>query len=96
MSTNSFVAIARGDNGMCGLNVVGLRRAGISAEERLELKRLYHFLFRSGKKLRAALDEARSLFTSEPCRLVVEFVAASERGICRDTSQGEEISDGGD
>ena len=31
--------VARGDNGICGLNVVGLRRAGFSAAERLELKR---------------------------------------------------------
>jgi UDP-N-acetylglucosamine acyltransferase len=85
--------IARGDNGMCGLNIVGLRRAGMSGDERLELKRLYHHLFRSGKKLRAALDEARGLFGSEPCRVVIEFVAASKRGICRDTSREEEISE---
>jgi UDP-N-acetylglucosamine acyltransferase len=86
-------AIARGDNGMCGLNIVGLRRAGIGADQRLELKRLYHFLFRSGKKLRAALDEARSLFVSEPCGLMVEFVSGSRRGICRDTGRRAEISD---
>ena len=36
--------IARGDNGICGLNVVGLRRAGFTAEQRLELQKLYHAL----------------------------------------------------
>lgn len=85
--------IARGDNGMCGLNIVGLRRAGLSGEARLELKGLYHYLFRKGKKLRAALDEARGLFTGEPCRLMIEFVSTSKRGICRDTGRGKEISD---
>ncbi|PYI81986.1 MAG: acyl-[acyl-carrier-protein]--UDP-N-acetylglucosamine O-acyltransferase, partial [Verrucomicrobia bacterium] len=34
--------VARGDNGICGLNTVGLRRAGFTSEQRLELKRLYH------------------------------------------------------
>jgi len=40
------------DNGICGLNVVGLRRAGFSADERLALKKLYHKLFRSGETCR--------------------------------------------
>jgi UDP-N-acetylglucosamine acyltransferase len=77
--------VARGDNGMCGLNVIGLRRAGITAEERLALKRLYRLLFRSGKPLRGAIEEARAQFGGEACRRMIEFVAASRRGICRDT-----------
>jgi len=40
--------VARGNNGICGLNTVGLRRASLTPEERLELKRLYHALFRQG------------------------------------------------
>jgi len=78
--------LARGDNGMCGLNVIGLRRAGITAEERLALKRLYRLLFRSGKRLRIAIEEARGQFAGEACRRMIEFVAASRRGICRDTA----------
>lgn len=85
--------IARGDNGMCGLNVVGLRRAGMAPAERLELKRLYHFLFRWGKRLRVAVEEARAQFTGEACRQMIEFVAATKRGICRDTSGPEEDSE---
>ncbi|TAK92571.1 MAG: acyl-ACP--UDP-N-acetylglucosamine O-acyltransferase, partial [Verrucomicrobia bacterium] len=50
--------IALRENEICGLNVIGLRRAGISAAERLELKRLYHALFRGGKNLRAATAAA--------------------------------------
>ncbi len=37
--------VASGNNHAQGLNVVGLRRAGYSAAERLELKKLYHTLF---------------------------------------------------
>ena len=82
--------IARGDNRMCGLNVVGLRRAGVGPAERLELKRLYHFLFRSGRRLRETIEEARGQFSSEPARRMLEFVHATKRGICRDTGRGHE------
>lgn len=85
--------IARGDNGMCGLNVIGLRRAGVGAAERLELKRLYRFLFRSGRHLRAAVEEARGQFSSEPARRLIEFVHATRRGICRDTGSRREERD---
>ncbi len=76
--------VARGDNGICGLNVVGLRRAGFSAEQRSELKRLYHLLFRSGKNLREALAEARPDFTSAPAKVLLDFVAEAKRGVCSD------------
>lgn len=77
--------VARGDNGMCGLNVVGLRRVGLTPEERLELKQLYRLLFRSDRLLRAALDEARQRFSSESARVLIEFAATSKRGLCADT-----------
>jgi UDP-N-acetylglucosamine acyltransferase len=82
--------VARGNNGMCGLNVVGLRRIGILAEERLALKKLYRLLFRSGKQLRQAIEETRGQFGGEACRRMIEFVAASRRGLCRDTGSLEE------
>jgi UDP-N-acetylglucosamine acyltransferase len=79
--------MARGGNGICGLNTVGLRRAGFTADQRLELKRLYHLLFRSGQKLQLALNAARMEFTSEPARHLVEFVSAARRGVCADTGR---------
>src|ERR1017187_10040570 len=68
--------MARGGNGICGLNTVGLRRAGFSPEQRLELKRLYHALFRSGKTLRAALAEAQKGFSGAAAKKVMDFIAA--------------------
>jgi UDP-N-acetylglucosamine acyltransferase len=79
--------IARGDNGMCGLNVVGLRRAGLSPEERVQLKKVYRLLFRSGKSLRTALAQGRQEFNSAPAKTMMEFVAASRRGVCADTGK---------
>jgi UDP-N-acetylglucosamine acyltransferase len=72
------------------LNSVGLRRAGFSAEQRLELKRLYHALFRSGRKLRDALAAAETEFTGEAARTMLRFVAATRRGICADTGRRPE------
>jgi UDP-N-acetylglucosamine acyltransferase len=71
-------------NRICGLNVVGLRRAGFTAEQRLELKRIYHLLFRSGKNLRGAVAEAQKKFTSAPAKILLDFVAATKRGVCTD------------
>ena len=74
--------VARGDNGICGLNTVGLRRAGVSPDQRLELKQLYHLLFRQGLSLSAAVAAGRKQFTSPGARIMLEFLSASKRGVC--------------
>jgi len=79
--------IARGGNGICGLNAVGLRRAGLTADQRLELRKLYHVLFRSGKNLRSALAEARKHFSSPAAKVLLEFVADAKRGLCTGTGR---------
>jgi UDP-N-acetylglucosamine acyltransferase len=80
--------IAQGVNRICGLNAVGLRRAGFSAEQRLELKQLYHALFRSGKNMRLAVTEARKSFSSPAAKVLLDFVAGSPRGVCADAGRG--------
>jgi len=81
--------VARGENAICGLNVVGLRRAGISDQDRLELRRLYRFLFRSHRNLREAVAAARSQFVSELGQLMLDFIAASRRGVCGERPRPE-------
>ena len=77
--------IARGQNGICGLNIVGLRRAGISPGERLTLKRLYHLLFRSGKTISDALAATQESFTRPAAKVMLDFIATTKRGVCADT-----------
>ncbi|MDB6025713.1 MAG: Acyl-[acyl-carrier-protein]--UDP-N-acetylglucosamine O-acyltransferase [Verrucomicrobiales bacterium] len=79
--------IARGDNGICGLNVVGLRRAGFTAEQRLELKKLYHALFRSGERFKAAISSAQAIYQTEAAAVMLDFVKGSKRGICADVGK---------
>lgn len=76
--------IARGDNGICGLNVVGLRRAGYTSEQRLELKKLYHLLFRSNLPLREAVEKAKNEFHSDIASKMINFIATTKRGVCVD------------
>jgi len=85
--------IARGDNGICGLNAVGLRRAGFSAEQRLELRKLYHALFRSRENLRTVIAEARKNFSSPAAKILLEFVADAKRGLCSDTGRANSEKD---
>jgi len=80
--------VARGVNEICGLNLVGLRRAGFTAEQRLELKRLYHALFRSGQNLRQAAATARKHFAGPAATVLLDFLAAAKRGVCADPGHG--------
>jgi UDP-N-acetylglucosamine acyltransferase len=73
--------IARGDNGICGLNIIGLRRAGLPAEQRLELKKLYHELFRSGQNITKVAAACKPVFKSVPAQLLIDFVLSSKRGV---------------
>jgi len=79
--------IARGGNGICGLNTIGLRRAGFSPADRLELKELYHLLFRSGLSVQNAVASARPRFSGAPAKALLDFIAASKRGICSDAGR---------
>jgi UDP-N-acetylglucosamine acyltransferase len=82
--------IAMRQNEICGLNIIGLRRAGFDAAQRLELKAAYRALFRSGKNLRAAVAEAQSKFATGPARIMIDFVATTKRGVCTDVSRARE------
>ena len=84
--------IATGNNTICGLNTIGLRRAGLSSEERLELRRLYHALFRTSLPFRQAFESARSQFTSERARTLLDFVATARCGVCFDAHRGKELN----
>ena len=77
-------------NELCGLNSIGLRRAGFTAEQRLELKRLYHLLFRSGKNLRAAIAEARGKNASTPANILLDFITETKRGVCTDVAHASD------
>jgi UDP-N-acetylglucosamine acyltransferase len=65
-----------------GINVVGLRRKGLSAETRLELKRAHRLLYRSGMNVRQAVEKIRADLSPYPeIQCLADFVDGSRRGI---------------
>jgi UDP-N-acetylglucosamine acyltransferase len=69
-------------NGIAGLNVIGLRRAGFDAAARAEIKRAFDMLYRSGKNVSQALAASREAEWTEAGRTFWDFVAAAKkRGI---------------
>ena len=66
-----------------GLNLVGLKRAGVSPPDLLALKQAYRLLYRSKLAARDAVREIEGL-SSDLTRRLARFVRESERGICRE------------
>jgi UDP-N-acetylglucosamine acyltransferase len=65
-----------------GLNSVGLRRAGFSAESRRALKEAYRVLFRSSMPLEEAIDQLKSVDDEHVAHLV-RFIGSSRRSFIR-------------
>jgi len=75
--------IAAEANGVAGLNVVGLRRAGMGAAERAEIKRAFDLLYRSRRNVSQAVEAAGAGSWSDTGRLFWEFVGgAKKKGLC--------------
>jgi UDP-N-acetylglucosamine acyltransferase len=83
--------IAAERNYVFGLNLVGLRRAGVSAKDRDEIKAAFKLLYTSGLNISQALDKAAAMKFGKAAQEFFEFVAnAKKRGICPLKRGGEE------
>lgn len=67
---------------VCGLNVIGLRRAQVPASTRDEIKRAYKLLYNSGLNTTHAISEIEKMATTPEVKYFSEFVKQSKRGIC--------------
>jgi UDP-N-acetylglucosamine acyltransferase len=75
--------IAAERNYVFGLNIVGLRRAGLSVSDRDEVKAAFKLVYLSGLNISQALDKAETMTFGSTAREFLDFVAASKkRGIC--------------
>lgn len=77
-------ALVQGDRArLVGVNKIGLTRSGFSVDEIAVIKRVYRLLFWRGGVLSKRLAEAREFAQeNESAQLILDFVAASKRGIC--------------
>lgn len=65
-----------------GLNLVGLKRAGLKVDDLRLLKQAYRILFRSGLGLQAIIEQLQAL-DSEYVAHLVHFIGESKRGFHR-------------
>jgi len=71
-----------GDSEVIGVNVVGLRRAGISAAARNEIKESFGILYLQRRSLPAALALLKSQPRCAEVQHLIAFLEKSKRGIC--------------
>jgi UDP-N-acetylglucosamine acyltransferase len=66
------------------VNSEGLKRRGFTPEQILNIRHAYRLLYRSGLKLKAAMQELEKASATQPeIRPFVDFIARSERSIVR-------------
>ena len=81
--------LVQGDRArLVSLNAVGLRRAGLTADEARALKRVFRALFHSSVSLAERLEAAQALAEDPRTRELVAFVAASGRGVVATPRRG--------
>jgi len=71
-----------GDSKVCGVNVIGMRRASMTADDRRAVRRVYGILYRSGLAMSRAIERLRAEPSSPVVDAFVAFMAASTRGLC--------------
>ena len=70
-------------NFVFGVNIVGLKRAGFSAEDRREIQNAFKLLYTSGLNVSQALEKAATENFGPAAREFFAFVAeAKKRGVC--------------
>jgi UDP-N-acetylglucosamine acyltransferase len=75
--------IAAERNSVFGINVIGLKRAGFSVQDRDEIKTAFKLLYTSGLNISQALEKGAALNLGAPAREFLDFVVnAKKRGIC--------------
>ena len=68
---------------LAGLNAVGLKRNGFSAEQRKAIKQAYHILFYNTALMSERIEQAEKAFAGNPhVEQLIAFVKASKRGTC--------------
>ncbi len=86
--------IAQGERTkLIGLNIVGLRRAGLDRKVILEIKRAFKLMFRSGKRLEEAMAELEAAPHAQEVQHMIDFCRASTRGVAPASKSRAEDTD---
>lgn len=69
-------------NRVVGLNIIGMRRGGMSGKDRAEAKKAFGVLYKEGLNLSQAKEKLAEKFADGPGREIFDFLQESTRGIC--------------
>ncbi len=83
-------ALVEGNSLIRAMNVVGMRRAGLSSPVRNRVKEAYRTLYRRGLSHEAALARLEADADLPELREIVNFLRGSKRGICWMRGTGEQ------
>jgi UDP-N-acetylglucosamine acyltransferase len=70
-------------NIVMSLNIVGLKRRGMSTDERSALRRAFNLLYRSGLAVSSAVAAIEAQIDTPSARELCQFVRSAKRGICK-------------
>ena len=80
-----FVTIDGGSTMVVGLNRVGLRRAGFTPQQVIDLKEAYRVIYRSGLAWEEMLDTLQTQFTDGPAAEFLQFfLGGHQRGFVQE------------
>jgi len=83
MDVPPFIMAAH-DSECVGVNIVGLRRAGFTPDQRDEIRQAYRILYRNGMTFSAAVEKVAETVKTDPGRRMLEFLQTpSKRGFAR-------------
>lgn len=70
-------------NVVCGINAIGMKRKGINSIERLDVKRAYTLLYRSGLNVEQAIERATHIEWTQQAQAFIDFIShRTKRGLC--------------
>jgi UDP-N-acetylglucosamine acyltransferase len=70
-----------GDSKVWGINLVGIKRAGLGADSLKDIKKAFNIIYRSRLPIKNAVEKLKNINSSE-VKEIVEFILSSKRGIC--------------
>lgn len=79
-----YVMVEGGHTQVIGLNKIGLKRNGYTAEQILQLKEAYRVIYREGLRWNEVLAVLKSRFDEGPAALFYEFLKTGKRGFVQE------------
>jgi len=70
---------AYGTSLVSGINAIGLKRAGFSAETRMEIKKAFKLIYREGFNISQAIEESQKQSWGPEAQYFLDFIATAKR-----------------